>query len=85
MNTVGDALKEIDAALDNTAPCNFTAKSTLHLLRKTVREAVGLAKNPKREEKIDQAIMEQRLPTHIRQLILARLMEVGYKQVTRNE
>lgn len=79
METVGDALKEIDAALEKTAQINHAAKSKLYLLRKTVREAVGLAKNPKREEKIDQAIMEQRLPTHIRQLILARLMEVGYK------
>lgn len=78
MKTIGDALKEIDAALEKTDQTKFTAKSKLYLLRKTVRGAVGLAKNPGRNEKIDQAILEQSLPIHLQQLIRTRLLEAGY-------
>ncbi|MBI4994163.1 hypothetical protein HZC21_00755 [Candidatus Peregrinibacteria bacterium] len=77
MNTIGDALKEIDAILQKTAPANFRAQSALLSLKATVRASVGLAQDPKRCATVDKAIMEQPLPAHIKQLISTRLLEVN--------
>lgn len=72
IKTVEDALKEIDAAL-KTPRLNRAKESVLYSLRETVRASVGLARDSGRYEKVDQKILSQSLPIHIKQCVEACL------------
>ncbi|MEK7171478.1 MAG: hypothetical protein AAB739_01080 [Patescibacteria group bacterium] len=77
LDTFGDAFYEIRAGLKTPVLVTSKRDDILRPLFQTVIAVSGLEENTELNETVLQAVLQRKLPSHIKQLIKERLAEAG--------